>query len=1138
MKYIGVICIGLWLVLAAHAPLYAQSRDARLGQAVNAINRGDFDQADREFQYVQYWGCEEDHAYRVKSMQRAYDYLQHCTSSALPQRTKDSIALYLVEECGMVVNETAAKGDNDRTADLCRIGLRMCEMTWMKHHYDYAVLLLDISLYYQQSGQVDKALEYGLQALQVYKGNRLTKNDNYVTTVFLTGGYYSMLGDKVAAYPYIREAYDLSISPSGKKHPHYDSILRTMAKLEGHMGVYYSDKGNYKEAQKHYQEALQLQELWTGKQDPQYAVILNNLANAYTDNGEFEQALRYHRQSMDLRRTVYGEKHDEYAAALVNISTTYIEMGEVDKAERALLQAKQIMDHNGKKAPSYSTLLQNLGTVYEMKGDMRQAERYFTSALKGGKQSTGTDSPDYALKLLSIGAMSQQTGDFQKAKQYYLQARDIQKRHLGENHPEYATTLANLGTVYLDMKDFDRAEQYLLQSLHIRQNVLGKNHLDCASSLNNLALVYDKRGEDRKAIKTLIDAWEIMRKAYGDNNPHTALALNNIGGMCEKIEDYTTAELYYRKAYDIVRVIYHERNPLYLAALSNLGNIYYEMGDYRRAEPYLLKCNSIRKQQFVQSMGFMTESEREKYWAEHMLPEFEFIIPNLTYDYYRQEPRYAGIAYDNQLFYKGALFQSAEAVKRSIQESGNPTLISQWNELNDLRKQIVKLQESDPKSEQLNEYEQRAEQLEKTLTQSSAVYRENQQHWNTKWQDVQRALQTKEVAIEFASILRHTGEVQYCALVLRKEDTYPQLIPLFEERELKDILRTQTPDELYDYAKSGWRLSTAIWTKILPCLHYGDTVYCAATGVLHQIAIETLPLSETQSIQSMFHIVRVSSTRELAMRHGVPQHTSAALYGGIYYDMDMDDLLAQSESYSTRGMVASRYAVDKPMRDGFSYLQGTKREVEQIDAIMQPTSVKVTVYSGGTANEESFKALSGQHTSILHIATHGFYWTDETAREQRYFTQRSASMRNQDLPIDPLNRSGLLFAGANIVLRGHSAELPENVQDGILTAKEISLLDLRGADIVVLSACETGKGEITGDGVFGLQRAFKMAGAQTILMSLWSVDDAATQLMMTAFYRYWIMQHMNKREAFLHAQTEVKQRYPQPSYWAAFILLD
>ena len=140
--------------------------------------------------------------------------------------------------------------------------------------------------------------------------------------------------------------------------------------------------------------------------------------------------------------------------------------------------------------------------------------------------------------------------------------------------------------------------------------------------------------------------------------------------------------------------------------------------------------------------------------------------------------------------------------------------------------------------------------------------------------------------------------------------------------------------------------------------------------------------------------------------------------------------------------------------------------------------------------------------------------------------------------IDPLNRCGLLFAGAQTAWSGHSTELPEGVQDGILTAKEISLLDLRDADLVVLSACETGKGEITGEGVFGLQRAFKQAGAQTIIMSLWPINDAATQLLMSEFYRNWITEHQSKREAFRNAQNTVRSQYEEPVYWAGFVMLD
>jgi CHAT domain-containing protein len=204
-------------------------------------------------------------------------------------------------------------------------------------------------------------------------------------------------------------------------------------------------------------------------------------------------------------------------------------------------------------------------------------------------------------------------------------------------------------------------------------------------------------------------------------------------------------------------------------------------------------------------------------------------------------------------------------------------------------------------------------------------------------------------------------------------------------------------------------------------------------------------------------------------------------------------------------------------------LPGTKIEVDSIEFMLKQKHVRVNTYRGRSATEESFKALSGQGKNILHLATHGFYWPEKEAQQQKFFTQNSTieSDVQQALPIDPLNRCGLLFAGANTALGGHSNRLDKGVQDGILTAKEISALDLRGADIVVLSACETGLGDVSGEGVFGLQRAFKIAGAQTMLMALWKVDDDATRMLTTAFYRYY-SQGMSKRQAFRMAQQEVR----------------
>lgn len=1117
---------------------YAQSLDTHLGRAIDYVNKGDYARADREVALVQQWNSEDAHMVHVSEMSNACAYLEHCQSVNLPQAVKDSIASYLVEECGLRVNEISRQGNIAETMRLCALGLRMCEVSAQRHHQNYAVLLIDMSMGYQQQGDIPSALEYAKQSLAVFTDNHLEKNTSYCTIAFLTGGYYIMMGqDYVSAYPYIKEAYDVCERLGGASaHPHYPQMLNTYAKLEGQMGAYYAGLGQHERALEHYLSDLTLCEKAAGR-DEQYAVILNNIATEYGDLADYPNALQYNQESLALRKQLFGEQHQEYAAALDNIGGVYLNMGDNAQAFACFDKAREIYERLGIRDGMYAMTLSNLGSVYGEFGDYKRAEDYMLKGMRLRKQLFGEVSVEYANSLNNIATFYLETGDLERARDTNLRALSIFESVYGKDHIESASTMSNLGAVYEDLHEYDLAERYHRQALDIRQRVLGANHTDCAISLNNLGMLHDRKHDYHAALKYYAQALNIYKKHFDERSSHIATTINNIGGVYDALGDYEHAAEYYGKACELFYDLYGEHHPNYVTALSNVGFTYYEMGDYKKAEQYLLRSYDRHKTQFLQSLEFMTESQREKYW-ESIAFEFEFSIPNLAYDCYQKDSRYTGIAYDNQLFYKGALFQSADAVKRSILESGDDRLIGEWKALNDLRKEMVRLHERDPKSATLAEYEQQAEVLEKHITQSSAVYRNNRQLWETKWQDIRGALKQHQTAIEFASVLRKDGDMMYYALLLRADDEHPHLIPLFEESEVAAVLQATTPDEQYDYNQSGWRLFRSIWSKLLPYLHYGNTIYYAATGVLHQIAIETLPFNATESMASMFHMVRLSSTRELAMHHAPSQRSSAALYGGIYYDLELDDLLAQSESYTSLSIASTRAVVDESMRAGVHYLPGTKREVEAISAILRPNHINTRVYTSGAANEESFKALSGRHTNILHVATHGFYWTDSTAREQRYFSQRMAMPGETTMSIDPLTRSGLLFAGANIALRGHSRELPQNVQDGILTSKEISLLDLRDADLVILSACETGKGEITGEGVFGLQRAFKMAGAQTILMSLWPVDDEATQMMTTEFYRHWIERQENKREAFLHAQKAVRARYPQPKYWAAFILLD
>ena len=509
------------------------------------------------------------------------------------------------------------------------------------------------------------------------------------------------------------------------------------------------------------------------------------------------------------------------------------------------------------------------------------------------------------------------------------------------------------------------------------------------------------------------------------------------------------------------------------------------------------------------------------------------------------------------MFTKGLLLTSSNAIKNSILESADTTLIRQWDELTQKKQQIMALEEKNPQMPYLSELRGEAENLEKEVTRKSAAFRENMRQWAITWDSVRAALKPNQVAIEYMRAPLNEDSTMYCALLLRDTCSYPVMIPLFEEKEVSRLLHQSTTEEdsaairqTYTYRDHGGELTKLIWEKTMPYIREGEVVFFAPTGILHQIAIENLPFTESSTIGDNYNLVRLSSTRELAMDRPAIEHKKATLYGDIRYSTTIEGMVVAAAKY--RGT----------QRDYADDLPGTKKEIAAIDTILKEQQLQVQIFTSSEANEESVKALSGSKQNILHFATHGFYWQDSTG-------------------IDPMERCGLLFAGANNVLIGSQERLKDvDVNDGILTAKELSVLDFRNADIVVMSACETGLGEINGEGVFGLQRAFKMAGAKTIMMSLWQVSDDATQLLMTSFYRN-LSQGMSKREAFRNAQQEVRNYtadgassesrgmsskekmlnkgkmgggnqpsevsrqkaevstpYASPYYWAGFILLD
>ena len=417
-----------------------------------------------------------------------------------------------------------------------------------------------------------------------------------------------------------------------------------------------------------------------------------------------------------------------------------------------------------------------------------------------------------------------------------------------------------------------------------------------------------------------------------------------------------------------------------------------------------------------------------------------------------------------------------------------------------------------------------------------------------EWNDVGGMLQDGDIAIEFVKC-NYTNKESYIALLLRKDWSEPVLVELSYNTQLQSLVGLN-PDTkewrkddntkrklIKEYYQAGYNL---IWSKLEPYINEGDNVYFSPMGLLHQMNIEVLQDADGMRANEKWNLHRVSSTRELCLKKPDIDMTSAVLYGNLIYDVDSTTMVAQSRTYRQEdNYIASRgFVQDSTMRDGWNRLDATNTEINSIAMTMQSCGIEPTIYRLEAGNEESFKALSGKKTPIIHLATHGFFYKDEEAKTKSFFETLDMNKNNYALD-NSLKRSGLILAGAQKAWLGQP--IPDNVEDGVLLAEEIATMDLTGTALVVLSACETGLGEITSEGVFGLQRAFKKAGVQTLIMSLWKVDDNATSLFMRTFYKQWLG-GKSKHAAFLDAQAAVREckehDYSNPYYWASFIMLD
>ena len=482
-------------------------------------------------------------------------------------------------------------------------------------------------------------------------------------------------------------------------------------------------------------------------------------------------------------------------------------------------------------------------------------------------------------------------------------------------------------------------------------------------------------------------------------------------------------------------------------------------------------------------------------------------------------------SYNALLINKGFLLAAEKSMADIINTQGDSIAINMYKKRDSLQNYLKKLKLiQEDNEEQIIKATKSLYSIERKLAVIAQKYG-YLDFLSLKYDDIRQNLREKEYIVDCSDFYTEDGVHQYVAYIFNKDDECPHLIKVFTKEEWKSITMGKPSYEIYKKPLSD-DVIDLIWKPICGLIPEGSTVYFVPSGVLHQVALESLP------IDGNYKFIRLSSAREVIERKDSiavngSARSNAVLYGGLQYIADLPEMKAEASKYENQSFAVTRGKLSVNGNDEWQPLKWSAVEVDSVGKILQDNHVNTIPFKGLKGIEESFLDMHNRAPQILLLSTHGFYYNPEEADKIDYLRGYT----------DAMSLSGLILSGANYAWKGN--KLSDGVLPGILTADKIAQLNLDGLDLVVLSACHTADGKVTPEGIYGLQRAFKKAGAGTIVMTLWDVNDEVTKDFIIQFFKNLVSNGWNKREAFDAAKETIRSRNEDfPRLWAGFVMLD
>jgi len=935
---------------------------------------------------------------------------------------------------------------------------------------------------------------------------------------------------------------------------------KDVLEILNHIANFYELTDKYDKATASLEKAKNAARVKYDYNDYLYGAELTNNAKLQIKLGQYEQAEQSLNASLKILENF--RKDEDKKGYLVDAIETQAVLfgikGLFDEAEDNLDRAAKIISKaNGVIVVDEAVAARELSSLFIQLGRYSDTEELLEKMISDYEKTYGTNSVRLIDPLVNAGRLSLAKGDYTEAGKTASRAKQIALSVYNEKSTKTAPVLSLEGDIDYIIGDYEGAEENFRKAMESQEKQFGHNHIEVAKSLSRLALIKFYKGDDPVEVeKMLLDAQNIMGSRLGKDNPQYADVLksvailniaqkkyvnafssltqaesiwrtktgskNNInaasiytltGDVYYQMKNYPKAEEFYNSAKSIYKKNFSSAHPEYVKILSKLAKVYYMEKDYKRSKNNIEEALNDYDLFIKQYFPALSEREKAKYWNT-MKGDFEF-YNTLAFGQLEDFRDLAGKVYNYQLLTKALLLSSSIKIRERILNSSDENLKIAYNTWVEKKEFLTNALSMSSQQLVQNGIDPAAlgaevEKLERELSEKSELFGQGFENKKITYENVQKSIGKNDVAVEMVRYryFNHdfTDSVVYVAMYVKNDNARPKVIALPEGHRMevryfhyfRNSIISKLPDQ-FSYK--------VFWEPIQKEIGQYATIYFSPDGIYNLINLEAIPTPDGKYVIDNSNIVIVSNTKDLYLRKLKKKEVSsntATMFGNPKFYLASTD---------------NRTIADLP---------GTEKEVNELEELLKQKGWKTSEYVETSASEERVKEL--ESPKIFHIATHGFTTPAISEDDAKQMTQSEAQLTE-----NPLLKTGLLLKGAGDLL--NKTKYNYNLESGILTAYEAMSLNLDKTDLVVLSACETGLGEVSnGEGVYGLQRAFLVAGAKVLIMSMFKVDDAATQKLILTFYKKWLTTG-NMRQSFVDAKKELRVEYPEPIYWGAFMMI-